>query len=126
MPYIINVPAMPRPYITNNPAVYMDCLSWGWNCESRPFSDSYCKAARKREEARFEVDRRAEQLEKYYEEELARRVRARRSLSIANIGFAKTLKPFQGFGKHHAKHDSVVSVEVVEVGSEVEDVELSE
>lgn len=125
MPYIINVPEIPRPYITNNPSVYMDCLSWGWQCESRPFSDSYCKAARKREEARFEVDRRAEQLEKYYEEELARRVRAKRSVSIASIGFARSLKPFQGFGKH-AKHDSIVSVEVIEVGSDVEEVELSD
>lgn len=103
----------------------MDCLSWGWRCESRPFSDSYCKAARKREEARFEVEKRAQQLDKYYEEELARRHRAKRSMSIASIGLVKSLKPFQGFGKH-AKHDSVISVEVVEVGSEVEDVELSE
>lgn len=125
MPYIINVPEMPRPYITNNPVVYMDCLSWGWHCESRPFSDSYCKAVRKREEARFEVDKRAEQLEKYYSEEIARRDRAKRSMSIANIGFKKSLKPFQGFGRH-AKHDSVVGVEVVELGTDVEDVELSE
>ncbi|KAH6614063.1 hypothetical protein C7974DRAFT_417801 [Boeremia exigua] len=125
MPYIINVPEMPRPFITNNPSVYMDCLSWGWHCEARPFSDSYCKAARKREEARYEVDKRAEQLEKYYTEEVARRERAKRSMSIACIGLSKSLKPFQGFGRH-TKHDSVVSVEVVEVGSDVEDVELSE
>lgn len=124
MPYIINVPEMPRPYITNNPAIYMDCLSWGWQCESRPFSDSYCKAARKREEARFEADKRAEQLDKYYAQELARRERAKRSMSIANIGITKSLKPF-GFGRHN-KHDSVVSVAVLEVGSDVESVDLSD
>ena len=65
MPYIINAPGVPRPYITNNPAIYFDCLSWGWSCDARPFSDSYCKATRKREEARFEVDKRAEQLERF-------------------------------------------------------------
>lgn len=125
MPYIINVPAIPRPYVTNNPAVYMDCLSWGWHCESRPFSDSYCKAARKREEARFEADKRAEQLEKYWSDEVARRETAKRSMSIANLGIMKSLKPFQGFGRH-TKHDSVVSVAVVELGSDVEDVGLSD
>ncbi|CAO2654643.1 Nn.00g113760.m01.CDS01 [Neocucurbitaria sp. VM-36] len=44
MPYIIYVPAMPRPYITNDPRIYVDCSQvFGWICESRPFSDSYCK-----------------------------------------------------------------------------------
>jgi hypothetical protein len=126
MPYIINVPEIPRPYITNDPSLYFDCLSLGWQCESRPFSDSYCKAARKREEARYEVEKRAEQLEKYWSQGVARRENAKRSMSIANVlGMTKSLKPFQGFGRH-TKHDSVVSVAVVEVNSDVEDVELSE
>lgn len=103
----------------------MDCLAWGWSCESRPFSDSYCKAARKREEARFEADKRAEQLDKYYEQELNRRKRAKRPVSITKIGITKSLKPFEGFGRH-TKHDSVVSVAVLEVGSDVEDVDLSD
>lgn len=125
MPYIINAPGVPRPYITNNPAIYFDCLSWGWSCDARPFSDSYCKATRKREEARFEVDKRAEQLERYYEQELTRRERAKRPVSIHKIGFTTSLKPFEGFGRH-AKHDSVVSVAVLEVGSDGEDAELSD
>lgn len=116
---------MPRPYVTNNPAIYMDCLSWGWSCESRPFSDPYCKAARKREEARFEADKRAEQLDQYYEQELARRERAKRPVSITKIGITTSLKPFEGFGKH-AKHDSVISVAVLEVGSDLEDADLSD
>jgi hypothetical protein len=125
MPYIINAPGVPRPYITNNPAIYFDCLSWGWSCDARPFSDSYCKATRKREEARFEVDKRAEQLERYYEQELTRRERAKRPVSIHKIGFTTSLKPFEGFGRH-AKHDSVVSVSVLEVGEDGEDAELSD
>lgn len=125
MPYIINVPHIPRPYITNNPALYMDCLSWGWQCESRPFSDSYCKATRRREEARYEADKRAEQLDRYYSEELARREHAKRSMCITNLGITKSLKPFQGFGRH-SKHDSVIGVTVMELGSDVEDVDLSD
>ncbi|KZM25920.1 uncharacterized protein EKO05_0009194 [Ascochyta rabiei] len=125
MPYIINTPANPRPYITNNPTIYMDCLTWGWHCESRPFSDSFCKAARKQEESRYEVDKRAKQLEKYWSEGVARRENAKKSMFIANLGIMKSLKPFQGFGKH-TKHDSVVSVAVVELDSDVEDVELSD
>jgi hypothetical protein len=111
MPYIINAPGVPRPYITNNPAIYFDCLSWGWSCDARPFSDSYCK--------------RAEQLERYYEQELTRRERAKRPVSIHKIGFTTSLKPFEGFGRH-AKHDSVVSVSVLEVGEDGEDAELSD
>lgn len=116
---------MPRPYVSNNPEIYMDCLSWGWKCESRPFSDSYCKAVRKREEERYEADRRAEQLEKFWSEGVARREYAKRSMSIANLGIMKSLKPFQGFGKH-TKHDSVISVAVMELGSDIEDAELSD
>ena len=124
MPYIINVPEMPRPYITNNPAIYMDCLSWGWHCESRPFSDPYCKATRKREESRYEAEKRAEQLEKYWSEGTARREHAKRSMSIANLGIVKSLKPFGGFGRH-TKHDSVIGVTVVELNLDAEDVKLS-
>jgi hypothetical protein len=126
MPYIINMPENPRPYITNDPRIYMDCLSWGWQCESRPFSDAFCKAARKREDTRFESDRRAEQLEKYWTEGVARREHAKRSMSIANLGIIKSIKPFQGFGRH-SKHDSVVSVSVVELpDSDVEYVDVAE
>ncbi|KAF9694384.1 hypothetical protein EKO04_007431 [Ascochyta lentis] len=125
MPYIINVPEIPRVYVTNNPAIYMDCLAWGWRCESRPFSDSFCKAAREREESRYEADKRAQQLERYWLDGVARRENAKKSMFIANLGITKSLKPFQGFGKH-TRHDSVVSVAVVELDSDVEDVELSE
>jgi hypothetical protein len=55
----------------------------------------------------------------------AKREHAKKTMSIAHLGIMKSLKPFQGFGKH-ARHDSVVSVAVVEVDSDVEDVELSE
>jgi hypothetical protein len=126
MPYIINVPEMPRPYITNNPGIYLDCLSWGWECESRPFSDSYCKATRKREDSRHETDRRALQLEKYWVEARERREISKRSMSIANLGMIKSIKPFQGFG-NHARNDSAVSVSVIELRElGLEDTELGE
>lgn len=124
MPYIINTPGNPRPYVTNNAIIYMDCLAWGWRCESRPFSDSFCKAARQREESRFEVERRAEQLEKYWSQAVARREEAKRSMSIG-MGIMKSIKPFQGFGRH-TRHDSVLGVAAIELDSDVEDVELSD
>lgn len=96
----------------------------GWHCESRPFSDPFCKAARKREESRYEVDKRAEQLEKYWQQAVAKREHAKRAMSIG-MGIVKSIQPFQGFGRH-TKHDSVISVAVVELESDVEDVELSE
>lgn len=74
MPYIIYVPEIPRPYITNDPKIYLDCVKrFGWPCESRPFTDSYCKAIRAEEDRRHESDRRREQLERYWVFELNRR-----------------------------------------------------
>jgi hypothetical protein len=126
MPYIINVPAVPRPFITNDPAIYMDCLSWGWSCESRPFSDSYCKATRKREDSRFESERRALQLEQYWSEARERRDIAKRSMSMANLGMIKSIKPFQGFG-NRARNDSLISISVMELqDSDAEDIELED
>jgi hypothetical protein len=126
MPYIINVPAVPRPFITNDPAIYMDCLSWGWRCESRPFSDSYCKATRKREDSRFESERRALQLEQYWSEARERREIAKRSMSMANLGMIKSIKPFQGFG-NRARNDSLISISVMELQeSDAEDIELED
>ena len=73
MPYIIYVPAIPRPYITNDPRIYVDCNKvFGWTCESRPFSDSYCKNVRINEDMRNEGDRRRQQLEQYWVAELGR------------------------------------------------------
>ncbi|OAL45326.1 hypothetical protein IQ07DRAFT_604316 [Pyrenochaeta sp. DS3sAY3a] len=74
MPYIICVPSIPRPYITNDSRIYMDCMkAFGWRCESRPFSDSYCKDIRAEEDRRYESERRDQQLERHWREELAKR-----------------------------------------------------
>lgn len=67
MPYLIQVPGIPRPYITNDPRIYMDCARLlHWPCEARPFSDSYCKLLRAAEDARHEAERRREQLQAYW------------------------------------------------------------
>lgn len=67
MPYIIQVPGIPRPYITNDPRIYMDCARiFNWPCEARPFSDSYCRRLRATEDSRHEAERRREQLESYW------------------------------------------------------------
>ncbi|KAF2031524.1 hypothetical protein EK21DRAFT_27410, partial [Setomelanomma holmii] len=65
MPYIIYVPNIPQPYVTNDSRIYIDTKQWGWKCESRPFADPYCKAIRHEAEVRFEGERRAAQLEHY-------------------------------------------------------------
>jgi hypothetical protein len=49
MPYIIRVPGVPQPYVTNDPRIYLDCLkAFNWECESRPFGDTYCQTLRER------------------------------------------------------------------------------
>ncbi|KAF1846839.1 uncharacterized protein K460DRAFT_281774 [Cucurbitaria berberidis CBS 394.84] len=105
MPYIIYVPAIPRPYITNDPRIYMDCSkTFGWTCESRPYSDSYCEESRVDEDMRDEGDRRREQLERYWLEELDLRESFMKKVEIAHGEMPVD----------HDKHDSVHSV-VVEV-----------
>jgi hypothetical protein len=79
MPYIIYVPGVLRPYITNDPRIYMDCLNvFAWQCESRPFCDAFCKAFRQEEDERFMSDRRRGQLEAYWVEELERRTKSKK------------------------------------------------
>jgi hypothetical protein len=74
MPYIICVPGIPQPYTTNDPRIYMDCLkAFNWECESRPFCDTYCQTLRDEEELRHLSDRRRDQLEAYWLQELERR-----------------------------------------------------
>jgi hypothetical protein len=104
MPYIIHVPGVPRPYITNDPSIFMDARSFEWPCQSRPYSDSFCKAARREEAARFESDRRTAQLEQYWITELTRN--KERAPATPPTNARVSMK--------HAKHDSVHGV-VVEV-----------
>ncbi|KAH7395200.1 hypothetical protein DE146DRAFT_616348 [Phaeosphaeria sp. MPI-PUGE-AT-0046c] len=104
MPYLIFVPGCPRPYITNDPRIYLDARSWDWPCESRPYSDSSCNALRRQEDARFESDRRTARLEDCWIAE-----RKRRHESMATLPPVILHMPAK-----HAKHDSVQSV-VVEV-----------
>ncbi|KAH7068808.1 hypothetical protein BKA63DRAFT_95823 [Paraphoma chrysanthemicola] len=99
MPYIIYVPSIPRPYITNDPSIYMDAKTWGWDCESRPFSDSYCKAFRHEEDSRFEGERRTAQLDLYMITERTRRSSPQQNPKSMAIGSPK----------RHAKFDSVHS-----------------
>jgi hypothetical protein len=73
MPYIIYTPSNPHPFITNNPIIYMDARTWGWKVESRPFHDDDCKEMVKREEQRFEAERRAMVLETAWGKEVQRR-----------------------------------------------------
>jgi hypothetical protein len=76
MPYIIRVPGIIQPYITNNPTIYIDCLkTFNWDCESRLYYDTFCTTVRKEEEMRYTVDRRRAQLETYWMNELERRER---------------------------------------------------
>jgi hypothetical protein len=73
MPYIIYMPGCPRPYITNDPRIYIDAKEcFKWPSESRPYADAECKMIRKEEGERFEGERRAARLEQYWLEELAR------------------------------------------------------
>jgi hypothetical protein len=97
---MIYVPGCPRPYITNDPRIFLDAKSWEWPCESRPYADAYCKAMLKQEHLRFESDRRAEQLEQYWTAELERR---RKSMQATQtVTYEVPMK--------HAKKDSVLGV----------------
>jgi hypothetical protein len=74
MLYIVRVPGVPRPYVSTDPRIYIDALKlFNWECESRPFDDTYCKALREEEEFRHLGDKRRDQLEAYWIEELERR-----------------------------------------------------
>lgn len=122
MPYIIYVPAIPRPYITNDPRIYVDCSKvFGWTCESRPFSDSYCKNVRINEDTRNEGDRRRQQLEQYCVAELGRRERLKQEAEAAHVeslGDVEEPAPIEysastnlvKIPKTHDKRDSVLSV----------------
>jgi len=113
MPYIIQVPGIPRPYITNDPRIYMDCARLlNWPCEARPFSDSYCRLLRATEDARHEGERRREQLESYWLASLGQH-----SLSEAaaiplpdqddDLGVPALQPACALVTTKHAKHDSV-------------------
>ncbi|CBX93702.1 hypothetical protein IAQ61_003589 [Plenodomus lingam] len=113
MPYIIQVPGIPRPYITNDPRIYLDCARvFHWPCEARPFSDSYCKLLRDQEEKRHEGERRRDQLESHYFDQLdhMRLMEAAATpLPEEPEGMEAAAVPggcTVGTGKH-AKHDSV-------------------
>jgi hypothetical protein len=116
MPYIIHVPGVPRPYITNDPRIFMDARSFDWHCESRPYSDSFCKIVRREEDARYESDRRTAHLEQYWVVESIRNKKPATTKSTATVKI-----PI----KHarHAKHDSVhgIVVEVQELRLDIED-----
>lgn len=73
MPYLILLPTCPRPYITNDPRIYLDAKAWDWHCEARPYADTACRALRREEERRFESERRAARLEGWWEGERRRR-----------------------------------------------------
>ncbi|KAI8942423.1 hypothetical protein NX059_000495 [Plenodomus lindquistii] len=123
MPYIIQVPGIPRPYITNDPRIYMDCARvFNWPCEARPFTDSYCKMLRDQEEKRHESERRRDQLESYYLDQLDHmRLMEAASTPLPEepeqVAFSKSTPISHSTGKH-AKHDSllgVVSIGVTEL-----------
>lgn len=109
MPYLIYVPGCPRPYITNDPRIFMDAKSWNWPCESRPYADAFCNALRRQEHSRFESARRTAQLEQCWMTELERRKKP--VTTSRTTAFKVPAK--------HSKHDSVLSVMV-----EVKEVEL--
>lgn len=119
MPYIIRVPGIPRPYITNDPRIYLDGLNiFRWDCEARPFSDSYCKMLRREEEARFEGEKRCEQLIQHWNNELQQR-RWREVAGLSTVGsFTLSRKPSLaspvGMFSKDTKRDSVIGV-LVEV-----------
>ncbi|CAN9116473.1 unnamed protein product [Alternaria alternata] len=78
MPYIIYVPGVPQPYITNDPRIYIDCLKLlKWECESRPFHDAFCKELRADEDEQSLADRRRDQLEAFWVEALQRQTNLR-------------------------------------------------
>lgn len=111
MPYIVHVPQIPRPYITNNPSIFIDCQSWNWNVESRPYNDPFCQAVRKQENARYESDRRVEQLEQFWRAEVERQqrlkdVQANVQTTVVETDAIKGTATVQICGKH-AKNDSV-------------------
>lgn len=121
MPYIIKVPAIPRPYITNDPRIYMDCARvLGWECEARPFTDSYCKTIQDREYKRNESDRRRSQLDAFWSEGLSQHTKSEEALAAAAPTQVEALPqpikaisttPVLTTGKH-SKHDSVMGVVV--------------
>jgi hypothetical protein len=111
MPYLIWVPHNPRPYISNDPRIFMDAKSWSWRPESRPYTDAFCVALRRQENARYESERRAGRLEQCWLAELERR---RQSKEAAPVMTMKV--PVK-----HAKHDSVQGIIV-----EVKELELEE
>ncbi|KAF1938220.1 hypothetical protein EJ02DRAFT_458051 [Clathrospora elynae] len=66
MPYIICVPGIFRPFLTNDPRIYIDCYElFKWDCEARPYSDALCKKLQE-EDSRHESDSRRHQLENYW------------------------------------------------------------
>jgi hypothetical protein len=111
MPYLIWVPHDPRPFVTNDPRIFVDAKLWSWQAESRPYTDALCNTLRRQEDALFEYDRRAAQLERYWAAEVERR---KVSDEVAPV--MKMEIPTK-----HAKHDSVQSVLV-----EVKEVEIGE
>ena len=111
MPYLIWVPHDPRPYITNDPRIFMDAKSWSWGAESRPYTDAFCASLKRQEEARYEGDRRAAQLEQCWVAELERRKTPKEVAPIMTVEMPV----------NHAKNDSVHSIVV-----EVKDVEPKE
>jgi len=103
MPYIIYVPGVLQPYITNDPRIYMDYFKiFEWVCESRPFCDAFCKAFRQDEDEQFLSDRRRGQLEAYWMEELERRTKPKEGLDPLKEG--KRLST-EAAVEHLAEHD---------------------
>jgi hypothetical protein len=93
----------------------MDAKLWFWQAESRPYTDALCTILRRQEDARFEYDRRAARLERYWAAEIERRKVPGQVAPVMTVEIPTK----------HAKHDSVqnVLVEVTEVegGEDVED-----
>jgi hypothetical protein len=82
MAYIIYVPGVPQPYVTNDPRIYVDCLHLlKWDCESRPFHDEFCKALRADGDERGLTARRIHQLEAYWVESLERHTKPRKEIN---------------------------------------------
>lgn len=118
MPYIINVPGTPQPYITNDPRIYMDCTKmFGWSCQSRPFSDSYCQSLRQAEARRFQCDKRREQLELHWAEELRLQRQQRQYADVARVAV-------QAYAAVCVEADDAVSVKSVNSMDSVETVGL--
>ncbi|KAJ4368071.1 hypothetical protein N0V83_006426 [Neocucurbitaria cava] len=66
--------------------IYFDCNKvFGWTCESRPFSDAYCKDVRAKEDMQHQSDRRREQLERYYLAELENREMPKQEAVAAQV-----------------------------------------